>query len=359
MPKMTTKSEQKKTVLVDGELVELPADFQGIPTMVPVRQADESAIQALADVISLWADRTTDSTSARRADLRRDKSNAVLDFFQFTGKLPADVTPLDVKVWQAELEKTLAPATVYAKVSRVSSFYKWAIEHSGGLVEHNPVASARPKAPKAYQTEGTESLDDTEVKKLLDLVKAKADAGSISATRDFAMLLFYFFTGKRRSEIVSLKWGDLRFNGVVVVKSVVKGGDYETFEVADPGAKNALFDYLKAAGRLEEMTPDTPLWTAHDRTGQHTGKALSSHAFVKNLKKYAKDAGIGDIHLHQTRHTFARWAGEESGSVLEVQEALGHKNAATTRVYLKRVSVKKDKFSAKIAERLGVNSENS
>jgi integrase len=35
--------------------------------------------------------------------------------------------------------------------------------------------------------------------------------------------------------------------------------------------------------------------------------------------------GLADIHLHQTRHTFARMAGEDAGSLIEVQEALGHK----------------------------------
>ena len=47
-------------------------------------------------------------------------------------------------------------------------------------------------------------------------------------------------------------------------------------------------------------------------------------------------------------------AGDESGSVGAVQEALGHKSQATTRVYLQRVGVKGDKFSSALAERLGV-----
>ena len=46
--------------------------------------------------------------------------------------------------------------------------------------------------------------------------------------------------------------------------------------------------------------------------------------------------------------------GDLTGSVVETQDALGHKNAATTRVYLRRVAVKRDKHSSRIAERLGV-----
>ncbi len=46
--------------------------------------------------------------------------------------------------------------------------------------------------------------------------------------------------------------------------------------------------------------------------------------------------------------------GELTGSVVETQDALGHRNAATTRVYLQRVAVKRDKYGVRIGERLGV-----
>jgi site-specific recombinase XerD len=105
---------------------------------------------------------------------------------------------------------------------------------------------------------------------------------------------------------------------------------------------------------LAKIGYDSPLWTAHDRSGQNTGKPLSSHGFVKNLKRYAEQAGLGDIHLHQTRHSYARIVSEETGSIIETQDALGHKNAATTRVYVQRIGVKRDKHSSKVAARLGL-----
>jgi integrase len=79
------------------------------------------------------------------------------------------------------------------------------------------------------------------------------------------------------------------------------------------------------------VTAEDPLWTRHDRAGQ-AGDRLSSHGFVKNLKAYARLAGLDDIHLHRTRHTYARMVGELKGSVVQTQDALGHRNAATTRV---------------------------
>lgn len=309
---------------------------------------------ALQNAITLWADARTDASSERRVDLLRDKTRAVGTFFDWCGKHPGMVTPLDVKAWQAELEgRGLSPSTVYARISRVSSFYDWALADPalGQEMHNNPVKLARPKAPKAYQSESTQALSDDEVKTLLAVVKAKGD---VVGKRDYALMLFYFSTGMRRSEVIRLRWGDLKINGTIVLTGKVKGGDYVGREVADPRVCGALLDYLEASGRLGSMTPETPLWTSHDRANTRPGKALTGHAFVKRLKVYAEAVDIGDVHLHQTRHTFARMVSENTGSIIETQDALGHANPATTKVYVRRIAVKRDKHGKGILDRLGV-----
>jgi len=101
---------------------------------------------------------------------------------------------------------------------------------------------------------------------------------------------------------------------------------------------------------MNALAEDKPLWTRHDRAGK-AGAMLSSHAFAKNLKRYAETAGLKGVHIHQTRHTFARIVAEDTGSMIETQDALGHRNLATTRVYVNRIAVKRDKHSRKITAR--------
>jgi len=43
---------------------------------------------------------------------------------------------------------------------------------------------------------------------------------------------------------------------------------------------------------------------------------------------------------------------ESTGSIIETQDALGHKHAAT-KVYVRRIVVKRDKHSTTILDRLG------
>jgi site-specific recombinase XerC len=57
--------------------------------------------------------------------------------------------------------------------------------------------------------------------------------------------------------------------------------------------------------------------------------------------------------VHQTRHTYARIVAEDTGSITETQEAPGHRKLSTTRVYMQRIAVKRDKYSERISQRLG------
>lgn len=334
---------------------------------------NENRLATLENAIGMWADSRTDSTSKRRADLVRDSKNALLSngvnertqqskplgFFRYYDIEPDAVTPLHVKEWQTYLEgQGLSMSSVYARVSALSSFYDWLMSQDvfKAHIRHNPVESARPKAPKAYQSEGTQSLSDADVRALLETVKKRANSGDLAAKRDYALLLLFFFTGKRRNEIIALRWKDVRLNGVVTIHTKDKGGKYGAQEVGSPDAKAALLDYLTTSGRLDAMQPDSPLWIRHDRSVKGE-QPLTSHGFVKAFKTYALEAGIGDVHLHQTRHTFGRWVSEDSGSLTDVQTALGHENLATTREYVKRVAVKRDRWSEGIARRLGKKGE--
>jgi integrase len=310
---------------------------------------------ALRNAAALWAEQNTRSETLARAEKLKDKVSAVTSFFDFSGKHPGDVTPEDVSRWRAEMEgRGLNPATVYARVSRVSAFYRWlmADPQLSRFIRANPAAQARPRYPRPYQSESTKALSDEEMNSLLAAVRRKAGSGSVVGKRDYALLLFYFLTGLRRSEVIGLRGRDLELKeGVLVIKYRRKGGKFTAREVSDPAAYEALKDYLEAAGRQNVLGSERPLWTRHDRAGR-PGAPLTSRAFVENLKAYAEEAGLSHVHLHQTRHTYARIVAEETGSFLETQEALDHENQATTRVYVQRITVKKDRHGSKVSARI-------
>lgn len=310
---------------------------------------------ALRNAFALWAERNTHTETLARAERLKDKVSAVTSFFDFADKHPGEVTHEDVSRWRAEMEgRGLKPATVYARVSRVSAFFRWLMSDPqlSQFIRTNPAAQSRPRYPRPYQSEFTKALSDEEMNSLLDVIRRLAGSGSVVGKRDYALLLFYFLTGLRRSEVIGLRGKDLEFKeGALIIKYCRKGGKFTAREVADPAAYEALKDYLEAASRMNVIESERPLWTRHDRAGR-PGAPLTSRAFVENLKAYAKEAGLSHVHLHQTRHTYARIVAEETGSFIEAQEALDHENQATTRVYVQRITVKRDRHGGKVSARI-------
>jgi integrase len=154
--------------------------------------------------------------------------------------------------------------------------------------------------------------------------------------------------------VIRLRWGDVQLGTVMTITGLVKGGDYVAREVRDPRLAAAIAYYLTTSGRRSTLTAESPLWTRHDfaKPGQIDNEPLTAHVFADNLKRYAAAAGIRSIHLHQTRHSFARLVADQTGSLTHVQDALGHRNLSTTRVYVRLVTVKRDRRSVTIGDRL-------
>lgn len=318
----------------------------------------------LQAAVQAWAEATTDRTLGRRNDLINDKSKVVADFFIVSQKNPAEVRTPDVKEWQMKMEEQgITASTIYVRTSMLSSFYRWIMANTslGQHLSINPIAIARPKKPKPYRTKQTKSLLDDELRALLAYTKARAaQPENIIAKRDYALLQWYIKTGRRREEVIALRGSDVQVRElkqneakeeILIVRYRIKGGRYLVCELRDSVVRAALLDYLAVSERGDVLRSERPLWTRHDRAGR-PGAPLTSHAFVKNLKRYAREAGLDHIHNHMTRHTFARIINEETGSLLETQEALDHEDQATTRVYVEAIAIKRDKYSERIARRV-------
>src|SRR5215210_3698949 len=180
---------------------------------------------ALRSALSLWADATTDPTTRRREELLRGKPKVVEDFFAFVEKHPGEVSPEDVKRWQRQLEERLRPATVYVRISLLSSFYEWLMRDPAlaQLIRSNPVRLARPRAPKPYQTDSVKSFTDEELIALVEHVRElAAEDRNLIAKRDYALLRFYVATGWRREEVISLRGTDVRVTDNLVISGRAK-----------------------------------------------------------------------------------------------------------------------------------------
>jgi len=319
------------------------------------RSASVVAVDPIENAIDMWAEASTRAETRDREERLRDKKQIIRSFLNFIGKHPGEVGPTDVRAWRKHLESLKSENTVYSYLSRLSSFYEWLRKYPGikDHIHNNPVSIVRPTAPRPYQTEKTRAWTDEEMNAILDSITGEAERGSIHALRDYAVTLFYLYSGLRRNEVFGLRGSDIELqDDGLIVRYKRKGGKHQRREVAQVDVRDALLAYLKKSKRLSALHTNDPIWTRHDRAGA-PGEPLTSRSYANNLKKYAAKVGIQQVNIHKTRHTYARIIFEDSGDLLETQSALDHESQATTRAYVHTVAVKKDKHSNRIARRVG------
>lgn len=92
----------------------------------------------------------------------------------------------------------------------LSFLYNWAMREPelSRSVESNPVALARPRSPKAYQTASVKSWTDDELQSLVSYLSAAAKGGGLIIKRNYALLRLYLATGMRCQEVISLRGKD-------------------------------------------------------------------------------------------------------------------------------------------------------
>jgi len=87
-------------------------------------------------------------------------------------------------------------------------------------------------------------------------------------------------------------------------------------------ARRAMTRYIKRGGQVWiRIFPDKPI----------TKKPYAS--IFGPWDKARKDAGLGEVRLHDLRHGFASFLVNSGRTIYEVQKLLGHANIATTQRY--------------------------
>ncbi len=333
-----------------------------VTELVPAeRQINEELVLAIFNPIEQWATVVTDHAMDNSEQVIRSKMRSVLDFFLFADKPPHLARAADVIEWYQQLRRDgYADSTVYAWVSRVSSFYEWLLKDPARSrhIEFNPVRVARPKAPIPYAN--ARPIEDTQLMDMIQVIQDRAEAGDIVGRRDYALLMFYLLTGMSRAEILRLRWKNIIIKDDELVFYVrVFGGKQRARSIKDTNLREALLDYLAASGRLDSMQPEDPLWIRHDRAAvaAEEEKPLTVQAVDKTMRRYATQAGIDGFHLHRFRHSYARMVQDKLQNVEEVREAMGHETIRATNQLLTQINIERDLVSEYLARRLGISKE--
>ena len=318
------------------------------------------------DAVTAWLDSKTAKTGSLHT--RRAYETDVRLFFEFCQVQPWQVGGAHVIQWQQEQrERGLSEKTINRRIASLSSLfdfccYKYTVtdpvtRREISLAEQNP--ARRVDRAKVNPYEGAEHLSIEELRSMFRSIPRDTVIG----LRDRALVLTYFYTGRRSTEIRTLRWGEItEEDGRKFYKWTGKGNKKRVDELPLP-AYNAIIEYLKAAERLEGLGEDDFIFTAlSDVATRLPGvdvmpdKALSSSFVNRVVKKCARRAGLKwrRIHTHTLRHTAAMLRYDLRKDIRELQDFLGHASMSTTQIYLTSNEKRTDTLWAEVEALIGV-----
>jgi integrase/recombinase XerC len=215
--------------------------------------------------------------------------------------------------------KRFSASTMRRKLSTLSSFFRFLCRED--YLQENVVKSV--PAPK-IQNKLPSFLSVDEMFRLIDL----PDGEGFLVVRDRAMMEFFYSTGVRISELVSLKIEDID-RTAKMVKVIGKGGKERLLPFGEKCGE-ALDKYEKARYDKIFSTKENCEYLFLN----YRGKGITTRGVRKIIGKYVTTGNFpGKVSPHSIRHSFATHLLEGGADLRSIQELLGHSSLSTTQKY--------------------------
>lgn len=194
------------------------------------------------------------------------------------------------------------PATAATRYRDLQQFFRWLVTE--GEIGASPMAGMQP--PHVPE-QPVPILSDEQMRALLSTCAGR----TFDQRRDNAIIRLFIDTGMRRAELANLTPDDLDLDlDVAVVMG--KGRRPRACPFGNKTAQ-ALERYLRERSR-HPLSVEPWLWLG--RKGRMTQSGVA-----QILRRRGREAGIGPIHPHQLRHSFAHaWlsAGGNEGDLMRL-----------------------------------------
>lgn len=231
---------------------------------------------------------------------------------------PNDITTSDIRVWISHLSsKGISPRSIRRKIQTLRAFYRYMMRYHG--LKSNPaaditLAKAEKQLPVFIRPTETTHIFNTEF-----------DHNDFTEVRDRLIVLMFYSTGMRCSELVNLKDSNV---------------NTDTNELKVLGKRNKeriipfgeeLKDMITLYRTLRDRTTGSPTEAFFVRpSGEPIYNYLAYKIVHSTLSGRAHAARLSP---HVLRHSMATDMLNNGADLNAVQQILGHQSLATTQVY--------------------------
>jgi len=247
----------------------------------------------------------------------QDYSEKIGAFIVHCNKLnisdPSLVNSTHVRLFLLNLQERCNAVSVHDYYGTIKRFFNWLVVED--ILPHNPMASMRsPKVPRIMIVPFTPENIAT----LLSYCD-----GSFLGTRNRAIILTFYDTGLRLSEMADIQLADIDFDSGII--KVMGKGARERVVGVGKKAQKAILRYL-----LMRNDRQPCLWVTEERT------PLKFRGIQIMIKRLGKTAGIDNVRCspHTFRHSFATHSLLNGAGEFQIQSLLGHSTLTMTRKYV-------------------------
>jgi integrase/recombinase XerC len=238
----------------------------------------------------------------------------------FYSDLPLEeITHQTVRSWMALLmEEGLSARSVNRKISTLRSYFKFLQLHDHILV--NPMTKVTaPKMNKKLPV-------FVEQKSMEKLFSSDLFDSSFSGKRDELILVLFYETGVRLSELINLEVKNVNFSQNHI--KVLGKRNKERIIPVLPQTSALIEEYMTAKDELESTANQDFLLVSD------TGQKLNQKLVYSKVNFYLSQVTtLKKKSPHVLRHTFATHMLNNGAKLNSIKELLGHANLAATQVY--------------------------
>lgn len=196
----------------------------------------------------------------------------------------------------------ITPAGLNREISCLKTLFNKAAEW--GKVAVSPCVRVRKLKE---ENKRTRFLSEEEMKRLMEQASPEL--------RQVLVVLIH--TGMRKGELQHLKWSDL---------------DFDRSLITIPHTKNGKVRYIPMNASVKSVL----LQRRIKKTNQEwvfPGPRGNPLRFREAFDSARERAGLGDVHIHDLRHTFASYLCMNGADLITVKELLGHSSLSMTERY--------------------------
>lgn len=252
-------------------------------------------VGAFVDDYQEWADQVRPRASARADKLALHKLADIAGRSMCLDKLTMQHTDKLIAA-----HKDLRPASINAYLRHIRAAFNKAVEW--GHLKANPFRAVRELAkerrPPVY-------IEAPEVTRFL---------ASIIDTDKRRIVTAYIYSGRRRAELLALRWEDVRFDREEYFI------DRSKAHLAKWYPMHPIFKAVLLACGPCEQGRVFPRWNHPDTISHLVKNALTGY-------------GLRHLHLHHMRHTFATLLLSEGVDLAAIGDLLGHSDRRATDIY--------------------------